>query len=59
MGESSEIGLRSLEFPRSTSRMRASTLVETRGEVASDHIEVVFRLKAWDSLAQGNALGEA
>ena len=44
-----------LEFRRSTSRMRVSTLVETRGEVESDHMEVVFRLKAWDSLAQGNA----
>ena len=30
-----------------------------RGEVENDLGEVVFRLKAWDSLAQGNALGEA
>ena len=35
--------------------MRASTLVETGGEVESDPREVVFRLKAWDPSAQGNA----
>ena len=33
----------------------ASTLVETGGEVESDHNEMVFRLKAWDPSAQGNA----
>ncbi len=30
-------------------------MLETRGEVGNDLGDVVFRLKAWDSLAQGNA----
>ena len=44
------LGVSQIDFPN-----EGSLILETRGEVGNDLGDVVFRLKAWDSLAQGNA----